>query len=328
VLKVVAKVRHWWKPTPLPSARAVPYQVTCPCGTIAQGFRQARHQVVTCAGCGQKVFILPASPLTPVVPRLARVPVATASIARNRNPWRLPFFAAGLTLIVVVLILAAFLSYYLHPSNPTSKPKTLGQHLEAGRDALAKGKFLRAATELEAAQAIRAKHPELLSPAERRELTQLHRQANLLAGLLSESLEEILLHAAELVPPDDQEWQRLFGERYRGKALIFETEVQRVAAGHYQVGYAVWVRGRRAQLDLGDLQMFRALPLQESQRLLFGVRLADIRLEAEGIWVVRVEPSSGVLLTHLEAAAACCSLPAAELEPLVGRQAQWLANLP
>jgi hypothetical protein len=229
---------------------------------------------------------------------------------------------------VTSLILVAVLRLYLHPSTATRKPKTIGQHLEAGRTLLAQGKFFRAVQELEPAREIQAQHPDLLSPAERRELTQLHRQAALLANLLSEPLEEILRHAAELVQQDEQEWQRVFAERYRGKALVFDAELQRDEVGQLQIGYAVFVRGRQARLDLTNFQLFKGLPLQQPQRLLFGLRLADISLEAEGIWVIYFEPDSGVLLTDLGAAAACCSQPEEDLKDLVMKQAEWLVSRP
>jgi hypothetical protein len=182
--------------------------------------------------------------------------------------------------------------------------------------------------ELEPAQEILAQHPDLLSLAERRELTQLHRQAALLANLRWESLEEILQHAADLIHQDEQEWRRVFAERYRGKAIVFDAEVHGEGAGQYQIHYAVFVRGRQARLDLANLQLFKGLPLQQPQRLLFGMRLADIRLEAEGLWAIRFAPDSGVLLTDLGAATACCSQPEEELKDLVERQAEWLANRP
>jgi hypothetical protein len=238
-----------------------------------------------------------------------------------------PLIAAGLTLVVAILLIGTFFYRHLHPS-ATARPKTIGQHIAAGRTALAQGKFILAARELDEAEELRTRQPDLLSPAERRELTQLHRQAALLAGLLSESLEEILQHAADLILQDEQEWQRVFSQRYQGKAIVFDAEAQRDGAGRFQVSYAVFVRGRQARLDLTNLQLFKGLPLPQPQRLLFGVRLADIRLEAEGIWTIRFEPDSGVLLTDLQAATACCSQPQEELEELVERQAKWLANLP
>jgi hypothetical protein len=329
VLKVVAKVRQWWKTGPLPpSSPPVPYQVACVCGTVAQGFRQVRHQVVTCAGCGRKVFVLPASPLPATLALPAQTSGPSLTVSRSLKPWRLPLLAAGLTLMVVILVITTFLYFHLHPSNPARKPKTIGQHIEAGRTALAQGKFLLAARELEAAQETRTRHPDRLSAVEHRELNQLQREAGLLASLLSESLGEVLQHAAELVSLDEQEWQRVFAERYRGKALVFDAEVQRDGAGQYRISYAVFVRGRQARLDLTNLHMLKGLPLQQPQRLLFGLRLADIRLEAEGIWVIRFEPDSGVLLTDLGAAVACCSQPAEELKDLVERQAEWLTNRP
>jgi hypothetical protein len=233
--------------------------------------------------------------------------------------------------IAASVIIAIFLHRHLHPPTAARKPKTIGQHIDAGRAALGHGDFLLAARELEAAKAIRALNPVLLSAAEARELTQLHRQAALLASWLSEqsdSLGAILEDAADKFHKNEQEWRRVFEKRYRGRAIVFDAEIKRDDAGHFQISYVVFVRGRQARLDLTDLQLLKSLPLQEPQRLLFGLRLADLHLEPEGVWVIRFEPDSGVLLTDLGAAAACCLQPEEELKELVERQAEWLASRP
>jgi hypothetical protein len=325
VLKGVAKVRHWWQTSPSAAPSSIPYQVTCICGTIAAGYRQPHHQVVTCAGCGRKFFVLPASPLPPVDSFLAKSP---ASPSGDLKQWRRPLIAAGLTFFAASVIIATLLYRHLHPPAAVQKPRTIGQHMDAGRTLLAQGKFFGAVQELELAEELQSRRPDLLSRAERRELSQLHRQAALMANLLPESLGEILHHAAELVHQDEQEWQRVFAERYRGKSLVFDAEIGRDDGGRIEISYAFFVRGRQARLDLTNLQLFKTLPLQQPQRLLFGLRLADVRLEAEGIWAIRFESDGGVLLTDLGAAAACCAQPEEELRELVERQAAWLANQP
>jgi hypothetical protein len=236
----------------------------------------------------------------------------------------MPLAAAALTLIVVCLAIAGLLHSYLHQTPLPRKTETIGQRIDAGRMALAQGKFVLAVRELDAAQDLQRQNPGLLSHAERRELTQLHRQAALLANLLPESLEEILRHGAELVHQDEQEWQGVFADRYRGKAIVFDAEVQRDRDGSFQISYTVFVRGREARLDLTNVRLFNSLLMQEPRRLLFGLRLAEIHLEAEGMWVIGFEPDSGVLLTDLGAAAACCSQPEEDLRDLVERQTEWL----
>jgi hypothetical protein len=236
----------------------------------------------------------------------------------------LPLAAGAVTLVVVVLTFVFFWTWY---AQPAKEPATIHQRIEAGRKALAQGKFRMAASELEAARTMRDRRPELLSPAERRQLTQWHRQAVLLANLSSTSLEEILHHALDLAP-DEQEWQRVFAQSYQGKGVIFDAEVRREAARTYRLEYTVFVNDKPAVIDLANVQLLGTLPLDKPQRLLFGVRLAGIRAEAEGTWVVRFEPDSGVLLTDLDAAVAACAQPAEELNEVVQRQAEWMASAP
>jgi hypothetical protein len=94
------------------------------------------------------------------------------------------------------------------------------------------------------------------------------------------------------------------------------------------LGYAFFVRGRPARLALGDLKLLPTLPLQRPQRLLFGARLASVRPENGGVWVVHFVPDSGVLLTDPDAVHAAYPLPTDELREVLERQAGWAAEGP
>src|SRR5579883_2421730 len=318
-------LRQWWRPSSPAPTPQVPFEVACPCGTLARGMRQARHQVLTCAACGRPVFILPFSPFLIASPTIAPARFGPAK-SRPRSPWRRPLLAALLTLVAAAGILAALLPHLLRPAYPSPEPRTLADDMQAGQRALAQGKFQSAARALKAAWDRQAEHPDRLSRAQRRRLAQLHRQADLLSDLSSESLEEILRHAADLIA-DPEEWQREFTKRYRGKAVVFNTEVRPDPARKFQLDYTVFLDDRPAQLDLANVQLLDLLPLEKPQRLLFGLRLARVDLQAGGVWVIHFEPDSGVLLTDPDAAAACCLQPVEELEEVVRRQRLWLADL-
>jgi hypothetical protein len=300
----------------------VPFEVACLCGTVARGMRQPRHQVLTCAGCGCRVFILPLSPYLADSPTPPPRPSP-----RARSPWRRPLLAALLTLLAAAAILTALLPYLLRVTFPQPTRRTFVDYMQAGQRALAQGKFQSAARELRAAWEWQNAHRDEVSLAQRRQLTQLYRQADLLSDLLSETLEEILRHAADLIP-DPEEWQREFAKRYKGKAVVFDAEVRPDPARQFQLDYVVFLDDRPAQLELADVQLLHLLPLQKPERLLIGLRLARVDLEAGGVWVIRFEPDSGVLLTDPEAAAACCLQPVEELEEVVRRQRLWQADLP
>ncbi|HEV3203140.1 MAG TPA: hypothetical protein VGY77_02095 [Gemmataceae bacterium] len=222
----------------------------------------------------------------------------------------------------------AYITYRDFNANSASREiDTFGLYYAAGQRALAQGKFQQATENLEAAWNLRGRRGEHLPVADRREILQLLRQARLLADLSAESLEEILHHAADLVH-DEGEWQREFVRRYQGKAILFDTEVRPDPVRKFQIEYAVFIDAKRAKIDLSNVELFRFLPVHKMERLIFGLRLTKITLEPEGIWAIQFEPDSGVLLTNLEAAAACCAYPVEELREVIERQALLMGHSP
>lgn len=312
------------------SSKAAPsrYQVTCPCGGVASGTRQEKFQVVACPNCGRSLFVLPSSRLPPVA-SLEESQGRSGRRSASRARWWMPLTAAAITLIVVIAIFVVVLGRAIRERGAERvNADTINRQVLAGKKTLALGKFSIAAKELEAAQKLRERNPEALPPAERRQLNQLQRQAALLADLSTESVDEILRHAVELIELDEQEWQTQFERRHRGKAIVFDDEVRRDGGNYQMLGWRFFVRGKPARIDLSGVQLLKALPLDKPQRLIFGVRLAGVRLEPGGTWVVQFEPDSGVLLTDPGAAASCCPIPAEELGEILERQAAWTANLP
>jgi hypothetical protein len=322
VREVISRVRGWWADPPRPPASAEPYDVPCLCGQHTRGVRTARHQVVRCLACGAPVFVLGFSPLAPAQP---------AAPARSRY-WRGPVLAAALTLAAVVLAFS-FLIRALAPlpARPRDNgPEEVRGLIAAGREALRDEKFRVAVARFAEARSRRDEHPESLSAAEGRELNRLYRQAALLADLLSESLGQILASAAGT---REEEWRAHFAERYRDRAVIFDDVVTRDAAGRYELAtYEVRAPGEPARVALNDLKLLAALRLAEPRRLLFGARLARLSREeggGHGLWVIHLDPDSGVLITDEEVAGACCPQPLdADLRAVLERQAEWAAGLP
>jgi hypothetical protein len=200
-------------------------------------------------------------------------------------------------------------------------------HIGAGQQAWVDGNFQSAAQEFHAAAGLRACYPRLLSGSENRELTQLVQQATLLADLLRQPLEEILRGFNER---PEREARAVFERHYRGKGVIFYARFRRDAGGTYHTDYRLFDGRQEASLELSDLQLLQKLPLHEPQQMLFGARLAGVRREAVGGWVVSLVPDSGVLLTDPRAATACC-LPAmrdGQFPEVLARQAAWSTELP
>jgi hypothetical protein len=326
VLKLISRVRRWWGDGPR-RAPPEPYDVACPCGQHARGLRKARHQVVRCLACGSPVFVLGHSPL----PATGAPPRAADAVPRRY--WLGPLVAAVLTLVAVVpLFLLLLIPALAPPAGPRGdvRPNEVRELVAAGRAALARDDFRIAAARFAEAMRRRDLAPDALTPAEGRELSRLERQAALVADLLSESLGEILRVAAGT---REEEWQQQFQRRYRDKAVIFDDVVTRDAAGRFELAvYEVRAPGEPARVELNDLKLLKALPLTEPRRMLFGARLAGLGREergGHGLWVIRLDPESGVLLTDEEAAGACCPRPLdAGLRAVLWQQAQWAAALP
>lgn len=302
----------------LPSAG--PYAVSCACGQVLQGTRSSRHQIVSCPACARPVFILPLCALAVALAEARRRP-------RRRDPWRTPLVAAALTAAFVVAI---YLIVWLQWKRVGPAPAAIAesgqvrQHIEAGRQKLAEGRFYKALEELNAALRLHDQSPGLLSTAENRQLLHLHQQTELLTRLLSPSLQEILREACEV--RHEEEWQARFNDEYRGKAVVFDDVVRRDEHGVPLLHvYEVRAGMETARVALDDLTLLRQLPLEPPPRLLFGVRLASLAREKGGRWVFRLQPDSAVLLTDPGAVAACGLGPLdAELLEVLRRQAGWL----
>jgi hypothetical protein len=324
--KLVAKVKHWIV-APGVAHAPVPFTLSCPCGQKVAGQRQAKHQVVRCAGCGRSLFVLPFSPLPPVSADKAVTPSPAARPRMpSRRSWLLPVAAASLTLAVVIIAFALLLHYLL--GKRPAETEDIDTPMTAGQKALKDGNFVVAAEHLKKADAIRERHPEALAAEKSRKLTRLYRQAALLKDLLSESLGEIILKAAGQQRDD---WQKEFEYRYYRKAVVFQAPVRwDAAARKYQLEYQIFANKDKVDLDLGNLELLRRLPrLDNPRELLFGARLASIQREGPGRWVIRFVPDSGVFLTDPGAAAACCDRPVDDsLRSLLDQQAKWDEDTP
>jgi hypothetical protein len=233
-----------------------------------------------------------------------------------------------LTLALVVLLFVLVLGFLRPPQPRTTAPapNSLAERVAAGQRALAAGKFQLAAEELDQAYMLLEQQPERRRRGESREVVQLRRQAALLADLLTEPLSEILQNAAK---EQEDEWPGQFRRRYQTHAVVFDADVTRDGAGQFRLDFHVRAGPQPARIDVSDLKLLEALPRERAPRLLFGARLASIAREPPGIWVVRFDPESGVLLTDPGAVAACYPGPVDEdLAGLIQRQQEWLSDLP
>ena len=214
------------------------------------------------------------------------------------------------------------------PVEPETDTKgRLLQKIEAGREALAQGKFHLARLALDDAVRQRDRQRDLLRPAEHRWLNQLHRQADLLARLSPLSLQEIVRQGT--LVRDPKEWDLEFAQ-YRGRSFVFDDVVRRDPQGRLKLANDVVDVGQaeEARLALDDLLLLKDLPLDDAPRLIFGARLAKCEREEGGTWVIHFEPQSGVLLTDPDAAQAASTRSLDPgLKATLRRQQQWLDEL-
>jgi len=314
-MNLFARLRRWLPPAPFRPKVEVPFNITCKSGHIVQGTRRHRHQIVQCNTCGEDVFVLPRSPWPDAD---ARADGGPKSI---RSPWRGPAIAGTLTLVAVLAGMAYLLSFL---SQKASIPQNIETHIEAGRRALTEGKLRLAAQEFREAHLLCSSDPDSVPAARVREIEQLRRQTALLPDLLSESLGEILLRSMNM---QEDEWMAQFQQRYKGYAIIFDAPVRRDGAGQLELEWDLRAGDEPARIDIGTLEILSGLPLNEPKRLLFGARLGRIGREQDGVWVVRFEPGSGVLLTDRMVAASCCPMPLEEdLLNVLDQQLQWLSE--
>jgi hypothetical protein len=269
-----------------------------------------------CGECERSVFVLARSPW----PSLDQP--ATQATARS-SLWRRPLLAAVFTLVIVAAALVVLLGVLIRRDQSPEHPSA---HMEAGRQAWTEGKLRRAADEFDAARRLYLQNPSALSLSQARELEQCQRLAHLLADLLTESVGEILQRATRL---QEDDWRAQFQQRYKGpgkaNAVIFAMQVHRNGAGQYEHDWDLKLDNEKARMELGGLKVLHALPLEQPRQLLFGARLGSIAREQNGVWVVRFESDSGVLLTDLSAARARCPPDMAkELPALLEQQRAWL----
>jgi len=303
---------------------SVPYEVACSCGGALHGQRQPRSQIVSCPHCGRKRFILPSSPW-PGRGASASPAAAAQPPTSHRRLGRLVLVIVAGGLAAMALLFFVIKPYLRRSTSARAdNPATvIRDRIEAGQQQLRSGNVHLALKELNAAAQEHERHPDSLNRDEYRALMQLRQESDLLANLLDHSLEEVLRQAMQ--HRDDEEWRAKFAD-YRGRWVVFDDVLRRDATGSPMLAFYVVRAGEvDARVALEDLPLLRQLPLDLGQRWLFGARLASCRREEGGVWVLRFDPDSAVLLTDEDVAAACYPGPLdAELRVLLRRQEEWL----
>jgi DNA-directed RNA polymerase subunit RPC12/RpoP len=295
------------------------FEFTCECGASIRGQREKQPQVTACPACGAKRFVFPRSPLPEVAVSLD-LPDPRAS--RQVAVWM--WLAAAAMLLVVAIGIGAWLRHRVNSPGASERPlsdaEQLERHLSDGKSAIAGGDWHQAARELSAAIQL----ADRLPLADRKHLIQQQRQAAILADLLSESPAEIARQSLGL---PEREWREIFHDRYAARSLILDDTVHRDASGQYHQDLKITLQNLEMKFDLASVKILRNLPLNQPQRVLIGIRLADIRRDAGG-WTILLDPEGGVLMTD-GAMLAGLSVPVDDaLRGVLKRQQIWLGNFP
>ena len=299
--------------------KEAPFTVRCHCGAALQGQRLAHHQVVRCAQCGAERFILPRSAL-PGVKADAANPASSVLRPVSWRDWRAPLIGAGLA-VVVGAVGIALLVHFATGSKDETKPalnaeQLAEQHFQAGENAINGGSFHQAERELSAALDLSQRWPA----ARRQEVAQLQRQAGIVADLLTEAPTEII-HNSLGMP--EAEWRAIFARNYAHRSIILDDTIHRDASG-YHLGFKMRVAGAAAHWDLNQLSVLKSVDLFQPRRVILGLRLAEIRRNAKGGWLVIPEPESGVLFTDPRFFVGLSVAVDREMEQVLKAQQEWV----
>ena len=111
---------------------------------------------------------------------------------------------------------------------------------------------------------------------------------------------------------DPQVWAKTFDTLYKGRTILVVAQVSAVpdgqGKGRFDLDYRIFPPGegneaeRWGRLDLSGFQLFETLKPREKDSVRFGARIASFRYDAdERVWLLGLEPNSGVIMTHEKA---------------------------
>jgi hypothetical protein len=325
VREIVAKVKRLLNAPGAEKIGPVQFAVPCVCGHVVEGQRQPTFQLVACPKCGEKVFVFPKSSWPPVVPAgQGSAGVATSRLSAWQ--WRVSLGAGlGIVLLGVLVVWLVLGNRAAVKDSSASPPGLVGDREKDARVEMSQGKFHTALEHLEAAR--QSQDYATLSAARKRELEQLRLQAALLASLGEVRLSDIVRYANDL---PQNEWERVFAHRYRGKSVLLDGRVRLDAGAKLRLDFRLFVGNAEARVEISDLDLLRKLTIERPVRLIFGARLAGIGRDRAGAMVVHLDPQSGVLMTDRSAleAAAPILRDDPDLAEVLKRQLEMWARLP
>ena len=141
-------------------------------------------------------------------------------------------------------------------------------------------------------------------------IRQAAREAAIFTDLLPIALEDLVEEAATV--RDVSGWSAHFASMYQGRSILVETLITAVPdptrpESHYEDAYRILAgRGPKPQakgrIDYQGFQLFDLTQPKVGESKLIGARLAALEFDLnQNLWLLTLEPDSGVFVTHTRA---------------------------
>jgi hypothetical protein len=239
-------------------------------------------------------------------PQAAVLKPKPTSRTRTLNRW---------LLVLVPLLVIATVAWRLRRQSMQEYPLIAERGRTEGIPALDAGNFDKAYQILSAARTAVDKLGGDVEGAD--EIRKAADQAAIFIDLLSETPEDLLAEAGR---SDPLSWATRFDTLYKGRAILIDSwitaEPDRGGTAGYDIQYRVLPPGegsnfreggvsrppRIGLIDFTGFKLFELATPHIGQRKIFGARLSGFKYdEGRDGWVIRLEPQSGVFITHPEA---------------------------
>jgi DNA-directed RNA polymerase subunit RPC12/RpoP len=230
--------------------------------------------------------------------------------ARRKRPSRL-----GVVLVVVPLLVIATVAWRYRRQRHQEYPVVAERGKIEGIPALEEGNFDKAHQLLSAAKSAVDALGGAVEGAD--DIRNAADEAAIFVDQSPRSLEEMLGEAGRT---DPQLWASKFETLYKGRAILIESHIaaepEPGRSSSYQIDYVIFPPGgasnfndqreaRPARYGLIDLTGFRLFELArpgKGVQVTFGARLASFQYDPQNdVWLIGLEPGSGVIIKHHKA---------------------------
>jgi hypothetical protein len=232
-------------------------------------------------------------PATPrPAPPAERELEAVVAVPRTSFRKRLRRNIPVLAVLGALLVAGAAYSFRSARRYREALPQVAEQNLREGLAALIEGRFDLAKSALDTA----ASALETLKDPEAPGARQSADEAAIFADLANASLEEIV----ETVATRPGGWDA--ASTHKGRSFWIESRIAALPSGNngYDLEYRIIANGRKGRIDLTGLKLLASGGPQVGDPIILGARIAEVALDRDGLWAIKLDPESGILLTSPE----------------------------